>query len=70
MDALALATEAYNRSMHAGLSANGMSFSPAELWLGRKIRFNSDLRPTLHQRPTAAQEHGEWLRKHTQAVKD
>ena len=70
VDALPLATEAYNGSMHAGLSANNMYFSPAELWLGRKIRFNSDVRPTLHQRPSASQEYGEWLRKHTQAVKD
>ena len=31
IDALPLATEAYNGSIHAGLSANGLSFSPAEL---------------------------------------
>ena len=69
LDALPLATEAYNGSVHAGLSGKGLAFSPAELWLGRKIRFNSDVRQTLHHRPTEAQEYGEWLRRHTQAVK-
>ena len=70
VDALPLATEAYNGSVHAGLSSKGTAFSPAELWLGRKIRFNSDVRQTLHHRPTEAQDYGEWLRQHTQAVKD
>ena len=70
LDALPLATEAYNGSVHAGLSGSVMAFSPAELWLGRKIRFNSDVRQTLHHRPTEVQQYGEWVRQHTQAVND
>lgn len=70
VDALPLALEGYNGAVHAGLSKKGIAFSPAELWLGRKIRFNSDVRQTMHNRPTEVQEYGEWLRKHTQAVKD
>ena len=70
VDALPLALEAYNGSIHAGLSKQSIAFSPAEIWLGRKIRFNSDVRPTIHNRPTEIQEYGEWLRNHTQAVKE
>ena len=70
LDALPLAVEAYNGSIHAGLSKGSIMLSPAELWLGRKLRFNSDVRPTLLDRPTDVQQHGEWLRKHTQQVKD
>ena len=70
MDALPLAVEAYNGSIHAGLSRKGITFSPAETWLGRKIRFNADVRPTLHDRPTDVQEYGEWVRQHTEAVKE
>ena len=70
LDALPLAVEAYNGSIHAGLSKKGIAFSPAEIWLGRKIRFNADVRPTLHDRPTDVQEYGEWVRQHTAAVKD
>ena len=70
LDALLLALEAYNGSIHAGLSKDNITFAPAELWLGRKLRFNPDVRPTLLDRPTDIQRHGEWLREHTQQVKD
>ena len=70
INALPLAAEAYDGSVHAGLLQNGTSFSLAELWLGRKLRFNSDVRPAIHLRPYEAQQYGEWVRHHTQAVKD
>ena len=69
LDALPLAVEAYNGSIHAGLSKKGIAFSPAEIWLGRKIMFNADVRPTLHDIPADVQEYAEWVKKHTEAVK-
>jgi hypothetical protein len=69
LDAIPLAAEAYNGSVHAALSKGGNAFSPAEIWLGRKLRFNSDVRPALHDRPTEVQQYGEWLRLQTEAVK-
>ena len=69
LDAIPLAVEAYNGSVHAALSKGGNAFSPAEIWLGRKLRFNSDVRPALHDRPTEVQQYGEWLRLQTEAVK-
>ena len=70
LDAVPLALEAYNGSIHVGLSKGGIAFSPAELWLGRKLRFNSDVRPQIHDRPTDVQKYGEWIRQQTQLVKD
>ena len=70
VDAIPLAVEAYNGSVHAGLSQGSVALSLAELWLGRKLRFNSDVRPVLLDRSTDVQKHGEWLRQHTQQVKD
>jgi len=70
LDAMPLALEAYNGSIHVGLSKGGIAFSPAELWLGRKLRFNSDVRPQIHDRPTDVQKYGEWIRQQTQLVKD
>ena len=70
LDAIPLALEAYNGSIHKGLSKGSLAFSPAELWLGRKIRFNSDVRPAILDRPTNVQAYGEWVRQHTAAVKE
>ena len=69
LDALPMALEAYNGSVHLALSQGQVGISPAEVWLSRKLRFNSDVRARLHDRPTDVQAYVEWMKKQTAVVK-
>jgi hypothetical protein len=69
LDALPLALESYNGSVHISLSQGQVGVSPAEVWLSRKLRFNSDVRARLHDRPTDVQQYVEWMKLQTAQVK-
>lgn len=70
MDALPLALESYNGAVHAALSQGTIGISPAEVWLGRRLRFNSDVLPTVVDNPKSVEQYLEWARQQTQQVKD
>ena len=70
MDALPLALESYNGAVHAALSQGTIGISPAEVWLGRRLRFNSDVLPTVLDNPKSVEQYLEWSRQQTQQVKD
>ena len=72
MDALPLAVESYNGVMHTSLPQGITGISPAEVWLGRRLRFNSDVDvlPIVLDSPKSVEQYLEWSRQQTQQVKD
>ena len=70
MGALPLALESYNGAVHAALSQGTIGISPAEVWLGRRLRFNSDVLPTVLDNPKSVEQYLGSSSQQTQQVKD
>jgi hypothetical protein len=56
--------------MHVALSQGTIGISPAEVWLGRRLRFHSDVLPTVLDNLESVEQYLAWSRQQTQQVKD